>query len=279
MGLMEPEEAWRRLTVIGQFPEENIDLTLAALVLAATEYPKLDITRAIDKFESLAAGASRRLGNIRDPLYCVNTLSEYLFDELKFHGNEHDYYDPRNSYLNDVMARRLGIPITLSLIYIETGRRLNMPLFGVGMPGHFMVRHRDIEDLFIDPFYGGILLNQEECAERVRQVTQRNMVWNKSYLAPIGNREFLARMVRNLKGAHLNKLDYARTLQSIDWLLATQPEVAQELRDKGIVNYQLGNYHQALDDLRAYIGHPSSSRDVTAVRSLIIRIEGRLTEL
>ena len=270
---METEEAWRKLTAIAQCPEEEIDLDWAALVLAATEYPKLDIAQETAALDSLAAGAARRLGDGRDPLSCVNTLSEYLFDEVGFRGNEDEYYDPRNSYLNEVLARRLGIPITLSLVYIEAGRRLGVPLLGVGMPGHFMVRHRDVEDLFVDPFHGGILLTEEECADRVRQVTQAEVAWDRRYLAPIGNREFIARIVRNLKGAYLDRQDYARALRMIDWLLAAQPEAAQEWRDRGIVSYQLGNYAQALDDLRAYLGSPSPIGDAEAVRGLIARIE------
>ena len=271
---METEEAWRKLTAIAQYPEEEFDLDWAALVLAATEYPKLDIAQETAALDSLAAGAARRLGDQRDPLSCVNTLSEYLFDEVGFHGNEDEYYDPRNSYLNDVLARRLGIPITLSLVYIEAGRRLGVPLFGVGLPGHFMVRHRDVEDLFVDPFHGGILLTEEECADRMRQVTQAGVAWDRRYLAPIGNREYIARMVRNLKGAYLDRQDYARALRMIDWLLAAQPEAAQEWRDRGIVSYRLGNYAQALDDLRAYLGSPPPIGDAEAERGLIARIEG-----
>ena len=275
---METEEAWRQLTAIAQYPEEEIGLDWAALVLAATEYPELDIAQQTAVLDSLAAGAARRLGDLRDPLSCLNTLSEYLFDELGFRGNEDEYYDPRNSYLNEVLVRRLGIPITLSLVYIEVGRRLGVPLLGVGMPGHFMVRHRDVEDLFVDPFHGGILLTEEECADRMSQVTQTEVVWNQRYLSPISNREFIARMVRNLKDAYLDRQDYARALRLIDWLLAVQPEAAQERRERGIVSYQLGNYVQALDDLRAYLASPSPIGDAEAVRGLIARIEGLATE-
>ena len=104
------------------------------------------------------------------PCFCVNVLSGYLFDELGIHGNQEEYYDPRNSFLNEVLSRRLGIPISLSLLYIEVGKRLEVPLVGVGMPGHFMVRHRDVEDLFIDPFHGGLLLSEEECSQRLSNI-------------------------------------------------------------------------------------------------------------
>lgn len=275
---MGAEEAWRELVAIAQSPKEEIDLDRSALVLSAAEYPGLDIAREIAALDSLAAGAALRLGDQRDPLSCLNTLSEYIFDELGFRGNEEDYYDPRNSYLNEVLSRRVGIPITLSLVYIETGRRLGVPLLGVGMPGHFMVRHRDVDDLFVDPFNGGILLTEAECAERVRQATWAEVAWDRRYLAPIGNREFIARMVRNLKGAYMERQDHARALRMIDWLLAAQPEAAQERRDRGIVSYRLGNYSEALDDLRTYLASPSPVGDAEAVRGLIARIEGRVSD-
>ena len=272
------EEAWRELLAIAQSPEEALDLDRSALILAAVEYPELDIAHEIAVLDSLATGAARRLGDRGDPLSCVNTLSEYIFDELGFRGNTEDYYDPRNSYLNEVLSWRVGIPITLSLVYIETGRRLGVPLLGVGMPGHFMVRHRDVDDLFVDPFNGGILLTEAECAERVRQVTWAEVDWDRRYLAPIGNREFIARMVRNLKGAYMERQDHSRALRVIDWLLAAQPEAAQERRDRGIVSYRLGNYSEALDDLRTSLASPSRVGDAEAIRDLIARIEGRASD-
>ena len=115
---------------------DQIELAQLALLIAATEYPDLDVTEELRTLDSLAAGASRRLGQEQDPLALANSLSEYLFDEVGFCGNREDYYDPRNSFLNEVLSRRLGVPITLSLVYIEVGKRLGIPVVGVGMPGH-----------------------------------------------------------------------------------------------------------------------------------------------
>ena len=273
---METDEAWRQLAAIARYPEDEIDLDRAALVLAATEYPELDVAHELTILDSLAAGAARMVGDRRDPLFCLNTLSEHLFDELGFRGNQEDYYDPRNSFLNEVIMRRLGIPITLSLVYIETGKRLGVPLSGVGMPGHFMVRHRGVDDLFVDPFHGGILLTEQECADRVREVTQAEVAWHRGYLAPIGNREFIARMVRNLKGAYLRRNDHARALRMIDWLLTAQPHAAQELRDRGLVRYEMGEYPKALEDLRSYLASAPPIGDEQMVREIIARIEDKV---
>ena len=162
--MMEAREVWNQFDRMVGAPDEDIDLARAALLIAASEYPTLSIERELFHIDAIAEGVASRMDD-DTPLYQLNTLSEYLFDELKFAGNHTNYHDPRNSFLNDVMERRLGIPITLSLLYIEVGKRLGVPLVGIGMPGHFIVRHRDEPDVFVDPFHGGILLSEDECAE------------------------------------------------------------------------------------------------------------------
>ena len=152
---MNKESIWEQFVSIADSGGDEMDLATTALLIAATEYPQLDIAHELDVLDSLAAGASHRLGQQRDPIFSINTLSEYLFDEVGFRGSDDDYYDPRNSFLNEVLSRRIGIPISLSLVYLEMGKRLGIPLVGVGMPGHFLLRHRDEEDLFIDPILSG----------------------------------------------------------------------------------------------------------------------------
>ncbi len=196
---------------------DEIDLARMALLIAAAEYPDLDVKEELRALDSLAAGASRRLGQERDPLARANALSEYLFDEVGFRGNREDYYDPRNSFLNEVLSRRLGIPITLSLVYIEVGKRLGVPLVGVGMPGHFLVRITSgHEDLLIDPFHRGILLSEEECAQRLQEVAGAAIPWDRSYLAPVSNRELIERVLLNLRGIYVRRDDQPRALRATD---------------------------------------------------------------
>ncbi len=203
----------------------DIDLAQMALLIAAAEYPDLDVREELRALDSLAAGASRSLGQERDPLACANALSEYLFDEVGFRGNREDYYDPRNSFLNEVLSRRLGIPITLSLVYIEVGKRLGVPLVGVGMPGHFMVRiSSGQEDLVIDPFHRGILLSEKECAQRLQEIAGAAVPWDRSYLAPISNRELIERVLLNLRGIYVGMHDQPRALRATEWLLALQSQ-------------------------------------------------------
>jgi len=273
---MNRSDAWTEFGDILRSEDEDIDLARAALLIASTEYPELRVERELCRIGALAEGVVYRFADEDDPLFHINTLSEYLFDEIQFRGNHDEYYDPRNSYLNDVLDRKLGIPITLALVYIEVGIRAGLPLAGVGMPGHFMVRHRDVPDLLIDPFNRGILLTEDECAQRLKEATRASVPWDAGYLTPISNREFIARMIRNLKAIYLRRHDYDRVLIMIDGLLLTQPHLSPERRDRGVVNYRLGNYNEALDDLEAYVESGPSVPDGGDVQRLIDQIHGFL---
>ena len=263
------QDDWEQFVVMAGRPDDEIDLAGAGFLVAAMEYPGLDLDHELGLLDALSAVVSGRLGASRDPLFCVNVLSEYLFDEVGFQGNLDDYYDPRNSFLNEVLRRRLGIPITLSLVCIEVGKRLDIPLLGVSMPGHFLLRHQQEEDLFIDPFFKGILLSEEECAQRLRQVTQSNVQWDSSYLAPVSNRDFVARILRNLKYIYLQRQDHNRAIMTIDRLMVLLPEPTQERRDRGIVRYNLGHHEEALKDLTEYLDSGPETGDVEDVERLV----------
>jgi regulator of sirC expression with transglutaminase-like and TPR domain len=263
---------------LAALPDGQIDLAHSALLMAAGEYPGLDIRKEIGHLDALASAAKRRMGAERSPLADANALSRYLFDEVGFRGNREAYYDPHNSYLNDVLNSRLGLPITLSLVYIEVGKRLGLTFEGVGMPGHFLVRHQEEKGLCIDPFNGGVLLSEDECAQRLREATGRfDLVWNASYLSPIGNRDTLVRMLRNLKAAYLQLDDLPRMIRVIDYLLALSPSLAEERRDRGLLYYRRGDLASALADLAAYLRDAPDNQDAPAVASLVERMkrEGR----
>ena len=270
--------AWDQFLEVARLPDEQIDLARAAFLLSASENSALAVEGQMGLLDSLASAAATRLGAERDPLTSVNTLSEFLFDELGFRGNDEDYYDPRNSYLDEVLKRRLGIPITLSLVYIETGARLGIPLIGVGMPAHFLVRHNDVDDLIIDPFQYGILLSEEECAERLRQSLGESVSWNPRYLEPVGNRDYIARMVRNLKGSYLRLRDYPRALRMFEWLLSLEHPSAVDQRERGVVWLRLGEYEQALIDLQACLATEPDGPEADAVQELIDRVRRRLAQ-
>ena len=191
-------------------PDAQIPLAATALLVAQCEYPAIKTDAYLTVLEGYASDISSKIGNENDPLYTINTLSQHLFDDLGFNGNSENYYDPENSYLNKVLDRRLGIPITLSLLYLDIGSRLNIPLLGIGMPGHFLVRHRDINDLYVDAFHNGILLSEQECQERVESITGYIGPWREDFLQPISNRDLIGRMLRNLHSIYEQQQDRER---------------------------------------------------------------------
>ncbi len=251
----------------------QIDLTRAALLIAAPEYPDLDIAVETAALDSMAKVVGRRIEADAEPLTAVNALSEYLFDELGFEGNRNDYYDPRNSFLNEVLTLRVGIPILLSLLYIEVGRRVGVPLVGVGLPYHFMVKHPDVDDLLVDPFSGGILLSIDECAERLRERSDGSVQWDDRFLIPVTGREFIARILRNLKAIYLHKSDFAHALQTLDRLLIVRPNAVHDMRDRGLVHYRLGNFPEALEDLDGYMVSGVAGNDISNVQEVIKTIK------
>jgi regulator of sirC expression with transglutaminase-like and TPR domain len=263
---------------IASLPDEQVDLAEAALLIARVEYPELDIQHQLGLLDSLAAAAARRIDVNAEPLVAINQLSEYLFDEVGFSGNEEDYYDPRNSFLNDVLLRRIGIPITLSLVCIEVGRRLGIQLIPIGMPGHLLIRHCDLSDWFIDPFHGGILLSQEECQQRLQHIAQATIPWDASYLIPLNNREFVTRMLMNLKGIYLQQKDYSRTLSTLDLLVLIRTDSKVDLRDRGAVYFRLRRYQDALEDLQTYLSSTAPAKDTESVERLLEQVQQALIQ-
>lgn len=254
--------------------QDGPPLDRGALLIAAAFDSSVDRDRELALLDSLARGADGRVTASLDPLAAVNALNEYLFDHVGFRGNEADYYDPRNSLLHEVLRRRLGIPITLSLVYIETGRRLGVPLVGVGMPGHFLVRHQQEEALFIDPFYSGGLLSESECAERLRAISGA-VRWHRSFLEPVTNQAFLARMLRNLAAVWVERGEAGNAVLSLDLLIALQPKETGHHRDRGMLHYRRGEHGLALTDLERYLDTASSAPDAWHVRRMVERIRGR----
>lgn len=270
--MLSAKNSWEKFIDLVTTVPMQIELDRSALLLASIFDPKLDVELELKNLDKMAKVATRRVGSPDNHLTAINKLSEYLFDELGFTGNSNDYYDPRNSLLPEVLSSRSGIPITLSLIYIEIGRRLSIPLTGIGMPGHFLVGHRDITGLFIDPFNRGILLNEAECMERMMHVTD-GLNWDPKYLLPISHKEFISRMVRNLKVSLIATQDYSGALRMIDWLIKADPTIGHERLDRGLVNYHLERYDEALNDMQMYLSSDPPDSNSKLAQEIINRIE------
>lgn len=248
----------------------QINLAKAALYIAVEEYPRIDVEAYLKLLDSMAAAVQERLPADRYPLRVIKTINHYLYDELGFTGNADDYYDPRNSFLNDVLDRRTGIPITLSLVYLEIARRLDFPMLSIGMPGHFLMRP-DFEDagIFVDAFNHGEILFPQDCQERLTQIYGRTVPLLPEFLEPITPQQFLARMLTNLKMIYLNRQEHQKALGAIDRILLLFPQAPYQLRDRGLLYFQLGRPTAACIDLENYLAIAPDAEDANMIRQLL----------
>lgn len=244
-----------RLAEIVSGPDAGINLAAAALAVAAPEYPGLDAESCLQQLEDMATVCRLRLGDEPGMARKLAVLGEYLFHDLGFQGDLQNFTDPRNSYLNEVLQRRRGIPITLSLVYLEVGRRLGVPVQGVSFPGHFLVRV-DVDDIprIIDPFSGGAVLGDAELEKRLEQAAPQGEQRDLSRaLAPASRRDIIVRMLRNLKNIYVNGEDMARALRIMNFILVVYPEFPRELRDRAYLYDRLDHLHAALADYQTYL--------------------------
>jgi len=272
--------ARERFTQLVSGSEEELDLAEAALLIAQEEHPDLDVIAYLRRLDELAASVRARLPQAPEPADIIHNLNARLFREEGLAGNESEYYDPRNSFLNEVLDRKQGIPITLSVIYLEVGRRLGLPLVGVGFPGHFLVKYRGADgDVVLDPFAGGATLTREELEQRLRRMygeANPFLAQIPQLLAPASKKEILVRMLGNLKGVYLQQNDFTRALAAIDRILLVAPDLALEVRDRGAVHQRLGHLQAALQDFRRYLQMVPDAEDAEAVRTVISRMTARL---
>lgn len=260
-------------------PEQEIDLARAALVLARMEYADLDIGAYLGGLGELAARAEAGCRKCTD-LNLLHCVREYLFAELGFAGNRDDYSDPRNSFLNDVLDRRLGIPITLSLLLIEVGRQLGLPMEGIGLPGHFVAGVRlGEEQLLLDPFNGGAILTPDACADLVARALGRRVRLTDADFAPVTKRQLLARMLRNLKAIYWRREEWDKAVQTVDRLLVLEPAAGGEWRDRGNALASLGEFRRGLADWERYLTDFPNAPDGEKVRGHLRRVREKLAQL
>ena len=245
-------------------PDEGIPLARAALIIAAHAYPGLDVDGELDALHDLATGC---------PSGDLDEWHRHMFAALSFTGNTVEYHDPRNSFLNEVVRRRLGIPITLAVVGMEVGSRLDIHLTGIGMPGHFLLHHEGLPPAFIDPF-DGQYLDEAGCEEKFREVYGPDAPFRASYLAPVGARAILGRILANLRSAYLRENDY----EAAEWVMRLRliiPGVAAtERADLARLLVRGGRFREAAVELEAQAeAEPSKS---TALLSEARQLRGRL---
>lgn len=254
--------------------EPELDLAHAALLIAAEEYPQLAPEPYLRRLDELAERARDRLWDETAPIVMLQEVSRVLFEEEGFRGNRMEYYDPRNSFLNDVIDRRMGIPITLSILYLEVGWRLGIPLHGVNFPGHFLVRYAgEAVQLLVDPFQGGMVRFEDEAQDLLDHVYGGSVRMQPDFLRQADRRDILVRLLSNLKGNYLNRRDDVRALSAIERLLLVRPDSADDERDRGIVLTRLGREREAAAALQRYLELVPDAPDTARVQLLLDQLE------
>jgi regulator of sirC expression with transglutaminase-like and TPR domain len=256
-----------------QKPDNEINLAAAALYIAQEEYPHLDCAAYLQTLDKMAATLRDRLPENPYPMKIIRAINAYLFQDLGFKGNDRDYYDPKNSFLNDVLDRRTGIPISLSLVYLELAQRIGFPMAGVGMPGHFLIRPI-LEDMaiFVDAFHQGEVMFEEDCRDRLQQLYGQPARLQPEHLIPIGPRPCVARMLNNLKVIYLHHQDALRALAAVDRILLLVPDAPLERRDRGLIHYRLGHLAIARQDLTAYLQQVPDAADSFEIQQVLSQI-------
>jgi regulator of sirC expression with transglutaminase-like and TPR domain len=221
-------EARRALSAVVGGDDSRIDLARAALLIAGEEYADLDVQTYVDQLDALGAALRARLVPSSAPERQLAELNALLFGEEGFRGNATHYYDPRNSYLNEVLERRLGIPITLSLVYLEVGRRAGLRLSGVSFPAHFLVAYEAEQRLFVDPFNCGRLLSEADCQQLLHEMFGSSGRLEASHLAATPHRQILARLIGNLKNAYQRAGDLRRALRASEQLAVVLPAAVDQ---------------------------------------------------
>ena len=241
------------LFALAQLENDQIDLAKGALLIAKDAYADLDIEVYLQQLNQMAEELQSRIGREADTSDQINHLNRHLFETQGFAGSSQEhYYDARNSYLNEVLERKIGIPITLSIVYMEIGKRIGLPLVGVGFPGHFIVKHRDLE-VVIDPFGKGQILSDEGLSERLTQLFREPVPMHPRFLQAVTNKEILARILRNLRQIHFREGEYEKAVSAAERITWLAPKSAQDYRDLGYLYYQVNAYAKSLASFDTYL--------------------------
>jgi regulator of sirC expression with transglutaminase-like and TPR domain len=257
--------------------DENVPLDVAALELATIEFPHLDIPGFIEILDSYA----RELASLAGPEFSgedwVAAANEYLFDTLGFTGNQNDYYHPHNSCLNEVLASRTGIPITLSLVYIEIARRNRRPVYGVALSGHFLVKYEDRDfSTYIDCFHQGRLLSEDDYRSIVLRSRLSGEDPHPATPSPASKFQIAVRMLNNLRGVYYQREEYAKALRVLDLLIDASPGGAEEYKQRGVLHFHLHHLEEALADLKQYLKLAPRARDRRRIELQVESLERHL---
>jgi regulator of sirC expression with transglutaminase-like and TPR domain len=261
-------------SVRSEIEDERVDLLRAALTFARVEDPQLDIEDYVRRVDELAARVAERIHDPDDPAQIIAGLNDVLFQDEMFRGNTVDYYSPRNSFLHDVLDRRLGIPITLALVYMEVARRVGFQLFGVGMPGHFLLKHYEVDGraILIDAFERGSIVTEEDCRQKLDSIYSGQLALQPEFLLPVTRRQMLTRMLNNLRSVYLTQRDFRRAVQVVDLILVIYPRSPDDMKQRAVLRYNLNDYRGALSDFDEYVKMSPDASDAEEIRQTALSL-------
>jgi len=277
------KQAQQTLIELARQPDDRIDLAAGALAVSGLFQREVVPSEPLAELDALALEARQRMASSADLFDKVRALNTLLFDDLGFAGNQDDFYDPRNSFLDQVLARRLGIPITLAVVYIEVAARAGVPAFGVGFPAHFLVRiGRGDTALMLDVYARGVALPESELDQRLADLYGEGTLRVRSYpalLRPATKREILVRMLRNLIGIYRDRGEQLNRLEALTAVLTLAPDLPDELRERGLLYRDLEYLPAALGDLRRFIEVSDDAEQIAAVSKIIDEMGAHPTRL
>ncbi len=259
-------------------PEEDMDLGQAALLVAGEEYPELDVAGHLKRLDDFADAVRQRASEKLRPEGLAKLVGRYLFEEQGFQGNSSDYYNPDNSYFNRVLDTHKGIPITLSLLFLEVARRVGLRCRGVGMPGHFLVGLEG-EEIYFDVFNGGTTLSVADCRRLAEGMFGPRMTWRDDYLTPCTKYEFLFRLLNNLKVVYERTGAPGKAVGVTQRMILVNPQATPLYKDLAEMQYQLQQYRAAIRSLETYLREAPDAQDTPQVKSWIESIRITLNRL
>jgi regulator of sirC expression with transglutaminase-like and TPR domain len=260
--------------VRSEIDDERVDILRAALTFSRIHEPALDIERYARRVDELAARVAARIDDPDDPVQIIAALNDVLFGEEMFRGNTVDYYSPRNSFLHHVLDRRLGIPITLALIYMEVARRVGFQLFGVGMPGHFLLKHYDVDghSILIDAFERGSIVTEDDCRQKLDSIYSGQVALQPEFLLSVTRRQMLTRMLNNLRSIYLSQRDFRRAVQIVDLILVIYPRSPEDMKQRAVLRYNLNDFRGALSDFEEYVKMSPDASDAEEIKQTALSL-------
>ena len=237
------------------------------------EYPDLDIDEYIQKINRIGISLKESISDVKNPTYLISMLNEHLFENLGFSGDDDDYFNPKNNFLNEVIDKKVGLPITISILYVEVAKIIGLDLKMVGFPSHILVKYN--EEMILDPFYDGVLLDVDDLQVILDTNFDGQLKFKPEFLDEIESEQILLRMTRNLKNSYVQSFAHDKALRCANMILAIEPEAPEDIRDKGILEGRLLNFETALKYLNKYLEISPNAEDIDFILEMIRSIKAK----